>query len=101
VALYLFVDESGNLDFSPSGTPYYGFGALSTRDPAAIEYALSTLKYELVSEGGEPLERFHATDDRQAVRDRVFEALTAGGRLLHVGALPEVAEWKCALVLPD
>jgi len=53
-------------------------GTLATRDPAALERALGTLRYALLAEGTE-LEAFHATEDRQAVRDRVFAALTAEG----------------------
>ena len=78
VAVYLFFDESGNLDFGPKGTRYFCVGTLATRDPAALERALGALRYELLAEGVE-LEAFHAAEDRQAVRDRVFAALTAGG----------------------
>jgi len=78
VAVYLFFDESGNLDFGPSGSRYFCVGTLATRDPAALDRALAALRYELLAEGTE-LEAFHATDDRQAVRDRVFAALTAAG----------------------
>ena len=78
MAIYLFFDESGNLDFGPSGTRYFCVGTLTTRDPAALERALGALRYELLAEGTE-FEAFHATDDRQAVRDRVFAALGAVG----------------------
>ena len=76
MAIYLFFDESGNLDFGPSGSRYFCVGTLATRDPAALERALGALRYDLLAEGVE-LEAFHATDDRQAVRDRVFAALAA------------------------
>ena len=79
MTVFLFFDESGNLDFSPSGTKYYLFGALTTRKPGTLLRALSDLRYELISEGTE-IEAFHASEDRQAVRDRVFEVLeTQGG----------------------
>lgn len=78
MAVYLFFDESGNLDFGPNGSRYFCVGTLATREPAALERALGALRYELLAEGVE-LEAFHATDDRQAVRDRVFAALTAAG----------------------
>jgi hypothetical protein len=85
VAVSLVFDESGNLDFGPKGTRYFCVGTLATRDPAALERAPGALRYDLLAEGVE-LEAFHATEDRQAVRDRVFAALTAAGGF-EVGAL--------------
>ena len=79
MSIYFFFDESGNLDFSPNGTPYYCFGALSTRDPAPLTEALTALRYEMLAEGLE-LERFHAAEDRQAIRNRVFAAIIAVGK---------------------
>jgi hypothetical protein len=78
-AVYLFFDESGDLHFSKSGSPYYYFGALTTTDPVPLSNALTALRYELMHDGLE-LERFHASEDRQAVRDRVFSAIAATGR---------------------
>ncbi len=78
MTVHLFFDESGNLDFSPNGTKYYIFGALTTREPSALTRPLSELKYELLSQGIE-IEAFHATEDRQAVRDRVFEIIARIG----------------------
>jgi hypothetical protein len=78
VTVYLFFDESGNLDFSPSGTRYYCFGALTTRDPGGLTHILTELRYKLTDEGNE-LEAFHAAEDKQYVRNRVFEAIGAIG----------------------
>lgn len=78
MSIYIFLDESGNLDFFSNGTRYYCFGALSTRDPKSLNHALTDLRYDLLDEGLE-LERFHAAEDRQAVRDRVFETLVRVG----------------------
>jgi len=78
MAIYLFFDESGDLNFSPNGSSYYFFGALTTRNPELLSNPLSRLQYDLLAEGVE-LERFHASEDRQAVRDRVFEVITSVG----------------------
>jgi hypothetical protein len=78
MSIYFFFDESGNLDFSPNGTPYYCFGVLSTHDPAPLTQALTALRYDMLAEGLE-LERFHAAEDRQTIRDRVFAAIIAVG----------------------
>lgn len=78
MATYFFFDESGNLDFSPNGSRYYFFAVLTTRDPAPLSVALTALRYELLAEGLE-LEYFHAAEDTQAVRHRVFERITGVG----------------------
>ena len=74
MAVYIFLDESGNLDFSARGSRFFCFGTLTVRDPAPVAKALTGLRYELMASGLE-LECFHASEDRQAVRDRVFSAL--------------------------
>lgn len=79
MAVFLFFDESGNFDFSPSGTRFLVFGVLSTRDPSRLLQPLSDLRYRLIA-GGSEIERFHATEDSQVVRDEVFAILkTVGG----------------------
>jgi hypothetical protein len=78
VAVYLFFDESGNLDFSPNGSRHFCFGVLTLRDPGPLTAALTRLRYSLLEEGLE-LEYFHAAEDRQAVRNRVFAALAEVG----------------------
>lgn len=75
---YYFFDESGNLDFSPNGSRYFFFGLLGTTDPGSLTLALTDLRYQIVAEGLE-IECFHATDDRQAVRNRVFACLARVG----------------------
>lgn len=78
MAVFLFFDESGNLDFSPSGTRYYIFGALTTGDPAPLSHPLSDTRYKLIADGIE-IERFHATEDRQETRDQVYQILSQVG----------------------
>ncbi len=78
MAVYLFFDESGNLDFSPNGSRHFCFGVLSLRDPGPLTAALTRLRYSLLEQGLE-LEYFHAAEDRQAVRDRVFDTLAEVG----------------------
>lgn len=71
---YLFVDESGDFDFASTGSRYFIFGVLSTPDPQTLTVSLTRLRYEFLTNGLE-IECFHATDDRQAVRDQVFRTL--------------------------
>ncbi|HEX2209819.1 MAG TPA: DUF3800 domain-containing protein [Longimicrobium sp.] len=78
MALYLFFDESGNLDFSENGSRWFCFGALTLRDPGPLSAALTRLRYTLLEQGLE-LEHFHAAEDRQAVRNQVFSTLAGVG----------------------
>lgn len=56
---YLFLDEAGNFDFSPSGTAFFILGSLFKERPFAAYRQLTELKYDLI-EGGQDLEYFHA-----------------------------------------
>lgn len=79
--LYIFVDESGNFDFSPSGTKYFILTVLSTTKPFDIGAPLLKLRYELLpnyacGSSMEEIGHFHASEDAQAVRNQVFSILT-------------------------
>jgi hypothetical protein len=74
--LYVFLDEAGNLDFSKNGTRFFALGALTAERPFRTYPHLLDLKYDLV-ELGTNLEYFHAAEDTQAVRNRVFEVIQA------------------------
>ena len=72
--VYIFLDESGNFDFSPSGSKYFTMTAVSFCRPFPIDEALTQLRFDLI-ESGTHLEYFHASEDRQLVRDRVFATI--------------------------
>jgi hypothetical protein len=72
--LYVFLDEAGNLAFSPMGTRYFLLGALVKERPFLAYRELAELKYDLVELGTE-LEYFHASENAQPVRHRVFEII--------------------------
>jgi hypothetical protein len=73
--LYAFLDESGNLDFSPTGTPLWSVTSMLLYDPTACMRELFELKKRLL-DAGHDLFCFHATEDQQAVRDEVFAILS-------------------------
>ena len=73
--LYLFIDEAGNFDFSPKGTKYFVLTCMSTFRPVEERDKLLTLRYEILTDGIDQ-EFFHATEDMQLVRDKVFEVIT-------------------------
>lgn len=74
--LYIFVDESGNFDFSESGTKHLVMTALFCLTPVHSASILSELKYQLLSEGV-GLANFHASEDRQQVRNLVFQKIAS------------------------
>ncbi|MEW6354230.1 MAG: DUF3800 domain-containing protein [Pseudomonadota bacterium] len=69
--LYIFLDEGGNMDFSPSGTKYFSLTSVIKLRPFLIAPELDNLKFDLI-ELGLDIECFHAAEDKQPVRDRVF-----------------------------
>ncbi len=69
--LYLFIDEGGNFDFSPGGTRYFMLTCLLEERPFPSYDKLRSLKYDLLEQGTN-LEYFHASEDKQAVRNKVF-----------------------------
>jgi len=73
-ALYIFIDESGNLDFSANGSKYYVFTATTTRKPLRNRFLLHKLRYQLLYDGID-LEYFHATEDLQDVRNSFFSII--------------------------
>jgi hypothetical protein len=73
-SLYIFLDEGGNFDFSEKGTKYFTLTALSAVRPFSWETDLLRTKYDLI-EDGVSIEAFHATEDKQPTRNRVFAAI--------------------------
>lgn len=69
--LYVFLDEGGNFDFSPTGTRFFTLTSVAKTRPFRAVPQIDSLKYDLIEEGLD-LECFHASEDRQHVRDRVF-----------------------------
>jgi hypothetical protein len=72
--LYVFLDEGGNLDFSQSGTRFFTISSVTRTRPFGGHARLAELKYELI-ESGTDIEYFHASEDRQVVRDKVFAVI--------------------------
>lgn len=71
--VYLFVDESGNFDFSAGGTSYFVMAGIMTPSPLTSLIVMQSVRYELL-QGGRDLQTFHATQDKKFVRDKVLEA---------------------------
>ena len=70
--LWVYVDESGNFDFSASGTKHFVMSAFLTTEPLQTAEKIGRLKYSLLSQGVN-VSNFHASEDSQRVRDQVFD----------------------------
>src|SRR5581483_5805203 len=75
---YVFADECGNFDFSgKTGASKYFILTTVCVDDCAPGDALLRLRRELAWEGIGLGTEFHAAEDEQAIRDRVFALLAA------------------------
>lgn len=74
--LFIFLDESGNLDFSPKGTAHFVLAAITALQPIQSSTELQNLKYRLLNEG-EDVQHFHASEDKQATRDKVLGVINS------------------------
>lgn len=72
--LYIFLDEAGDFNFSPTGTRYFVLTSVAKVRPFNVSRELHSLKYDLMEAGSEN-EYFHASEDRQHTRDKVFEVI--------------------------
>lgn len=73
--LYLFMDESGNLDFGKNGSTFFYMTCLAVRRPFSLEMPLTSLRYDFM-EDGTPMEAFHACEDTPLVRRTVLKRLS-------------------------
>ncbi len=72
--LYVFIDVSGNYDFSLKGTKYIVITSIMCADIYSGVLELYRLKHDLINTGID-IEYFHASEDRQVVRDKVFNVI--------------------------
>jgi uncharacterized protein DUF3800 len=75
MTFYAFLDEAGEFVFRPTAGSFLVFAGVIAADPLLLSQELTALKYEISSKG-QSIERFHACEDKQAIRDRVFAMLS-------------------------
>ena len=73
--MYVFIDVSGNYDYSPTGTMSLVITSTLCTDinPGVLE--LYAVKHEVIDQGID-LEYFHAAEDRQPVREKIFDIIS-------------------------
>jgi len=75
---FIYLDEAGDFNFSASGSKYFMMTCMVVQNPIIIASDLLTLKYQCIGNGmvnpkrSEKFHRFHASDDFQVTRDKVF-----------------------------
>jgi hypothetical protein len=82
-AIYIFVDESGDMDFSSKGSKYYMFSFLVKNRPFQLHEYIANYRYELLERNLDPLsqnkildiEAFHACEDNKYIRGKIFEII--------------------------
>ena len=84
--LYVFLDEGGDLNFSHTGSRFFTLTTVTKARPFPWDHPLVALKYDLL-ELGLDIEYFHASEDRQAVRDRVFARIAESLTELRLDSL--------------
>lgn len=84
--LYIFLDEGGNFDFSPSGTKYFTLTSLAMVRPFPFREAWDDYRHEVL-EYGKDLEYFHCADDNKFLRQRLFGILNDYAKTLRVDSL--------------
>jgi hypothetical protein len=84
---YVFADEAGNFDFSAKGTGYFIVTAL-VMEHWKSGGELLDLRHELALEGADLFEGgFHASEEKQAIRDRVFPIVQKAELEIHAVVL--------------
>jgi len=84
--LYIFIDESGNFDFTLSGTRFFTLTAVITHTPWEKVEEITKVRHLILSGDLLPglridyleerlCHHFHATEDKQPVRDQLFNII--------------------------
>lgn len=82
-SLYVFIDESGNFDFSSNGSRYFVLNATLTDDPVQGAEQLLQWRHHILTCDNSVLKvkrardctHFHCTEDAQYTRDGVFKVI--------------------------
>lgn len=72
--LFIYIDDSGNSNFTNKGTEYLVVAGIATSKPEVSGSIIQALKYKFLRDGFD-LTHFHASEDKQFVRDAFFATL--------------------------
>lgn len=83
---YVFLDESGDFNFSETGSRYFLLTSVTARRPFSFDSKMSEYRYELLEEGVD-IDHFHCVQDSWAIRNRVFELIVANLNAITIDCL--------------
>lgn len=75
--IYVFIDESGNLDFNGGGSDHFVLSAFMTMTPEECGRGLMGLRYDYFSRGLDDQIPFHAAPNSYGTRKQVIDHLCA------------------------
>lgn len=84
--LYIFLDEGGNFDFSPTGTRYFTLTSVAMYRPFGIRDPWDDYRHDLL-EYGKDVEYFHCAEDNRYIRERLFNILEQHSTSFHIDSL--------------
>lgn len=80
---YIFVDESGDMNFTSTGSKYYMFNFLVKKRPFKLHEYISNYRYELLEKSLDPhitrrlnIEYFHAHNDNKHIKNELFNIIS-------------------------
>lgn len=73
--VFVFLDESGNFDFSERGTQYFILTAVITSEPWICAASVARLRYEFLARGLDDQLPFHASENSHGTRLRFIQSL--------------------------
>ena len=83
---YVFLDESGNFDFTATGTRYFVLTGVGMIRPFPAFESLDNYRYDCL-EAGADIEYFHCYNDRKAIRNTVFDLIASHLDGMHIDCL--------------
>lgn len=82
--VYIFVDESGDMDFSKKGSKHYMFHFLVKKRPFSLHEYIANYRYQLLERSLDPLngkrfniEYFHAHNDNKYIKNELFNIISS------------------------
>jgi len=81
--IYIFIDESGDMNFTQTGSKYYMFNFLVKKRPFKLHEYIANYRYELLEKSLDPLmakrlniEYFHAHNDNKHIKNELFNIIS-------------------------
>lgn len=99
--LHIHLDESGDWNFAATSPSRYQILTMAwTYDPLPLATDLTSLRFSIVK-AGDTIESFHACVDKQAVRDRVVDAMVRRDAWRFASVILEKCKINPVLYAPD